>query len=93
MSKYNLIIVEIIYKDPKSRVLKSATGKISKHEINNFNENENSFIILQGKQVPISKMAITEVIIYSEFERFPVKNGRRLNNHQFVRDFRASISF
>ncbi len=94
MSKHDLVQCEIIFKDPISRVPKSITGRISQYEIDNFNENENNFIMPLGDvDSPISKDTITEIIIYGEVDRVPCHKGRLIRNRQFTRNFGASISF
>ena len=93
MSKHDLIMCEIIFKDLISRELKRSTGRISQYEIDNFNENENNFIMPLGDvDSPISKDTITEIIIYGEVDRVPCHKGRLIRNRQIVRRHRASIS-
>ena len=94
MSKHDLVLCEIIFKDPISRVLKRIHGRISQYEIDHFNENENHFIMPQGDMnSPISKDTITEIIIYGEVDRLPCHKGRLIRNRQFTRNFGASISY
>jgi len=94
MSKHDLVLCEIIFKDPISRVLKGITGRISQYEIDHFNENENNFIMPQGDMnSPISKDTITEIIIYGEIDRNPCHKGKLIRNHQIVRRYRASICY
>ena len=94
MSKRDLVIVEIIYIDAISRMLKSVTGRINQYEIDHFNEHENNFIMPLGVIIsPISKDTITEIIIYTESNRIPCHKGKLIRNRQILRRHRASISF
>jgi len=90
MSKEDPIPCKIIFKDPK----KNYIGWFNRYEIDDFNKNENNFIMPFGDiSSPISKDIITEIITYGEIETFPCNNGKLIRNRQIMPRHRASISF
>ena len=94
MSNCDLVVVEIIYKDATSKGLKSIIGRVNQYEIDYFNDHESNFIMPSGHtESPISKDAITEIIIYRKSDTFPCHKGKLIRNHQIARRKSASISY
>ena len=94
MSKHDLIPCKIIFKDPVSLIEDCCICWINRYEIDNYNKNENNFIMPFGDlNPPINKDTIAEIVIYGEIETFPCSNGKIIRNRQIVQRHGASISF